>query len=70
MLVLVSSSLSPQSTGWTALFFAAEAGDVATMQSLIRAGANPLLKDKVSVTLHNDIILDTVAEMSTLVAKN
>ena len=47
LVVATSSSSSPQSTGWTALFFAAEAGDVATTQSLIRAGANVHIKDKV-----------------------
>ena len=40
-------SPSSQSTGWSALHFAAERGDVTTTQSLIKAGANPLLKDKV-----------------------
>ena len=39
--------MSPQDTGWSSLFFSAEAGHVATTQSLLRAGANPHLKDKV-----------------------
>ena len=36
-----------QSTGWSALFFCAENGDVKTSDSLLKAGANALLKDKV-----------------------
>ena len=43
---------SSQSTGWSALHFAAERGDVTTSQSLLKAGANALLKDKVCVS-HN-----------------
>ena len=39
--------MSPQDKGWSSLFFSAEAGHVATTQSLLRAGANPHLKDKV-----------------------
>lgn len=38
-----------QSTGWSALFFAAENEDVATTKLLLKAGANPLLKDYVSL---------------------
>ena len=38
---------SSQTTGWSALFFSAEMGDVTTAQSLLKAGANPHLKDKV-----------------------
>ena len=38
---------SPQTTGWSALFFSAEKGDVATTQSLLKAGANAQLRDKV-----------------------
>ena len=41
-----------QSTGWSALHFAAERGDVNTARSLLKAGANALLKDKVCVS-HN-----------------
>ena len=41
-------SLSLQNTGWSPLFFAAEKGDVATTNLLLKAGANALLKDKVS----------------------
>ena len=38
---------SPQRSGWSALFFSAEAGHTATTQSLLRAGANAHLRDKV-----------------------
>ena len=41
-------SLSLQNTGWSPLFFAAQKGDVATTNLLLKAGANALLKDKVS----------------------
>ena len=41
--------LSSQSTGWSALHFAAERGDVTTTHSLLKAGANALLQDKVCV---------------------
>ena len=40
--------LSLQNTGWSALFFAAEVGDLLTTNLLLKAGANALLKDKVS----------------------
>jgi len=40
--------LSLQKTGWSPLFFAAEKGDVATTNLLLKARANVLLKDKVS----------------------
>ena len=36
-----------QSTGWSALFFSAEKGDVLTTAYLLKAGANAALKDKV-----------------------
>ena len=36
-----------QSTGWSALFFSAEKGDVPTTESLLKAGANAALEDKV-----------------------
>ena len=41
-------SFSLQNTGWSSLFFAAKEGDVATTNLLLKAGANALLKDKVS----------------------
>ena len=41
--------LSFQSTGWSALFFSAERGDVTTTESLLKAGANAVLEDKVQV---------------------
>ena len=44
----VCPSLSLQKTGWSSLFFAAEKGDVDTTNLLLKAGANALLKDKVS----------------------
>ena len=37
-----------QITGWSALFFAAEVGDVDTVDLLIKAGANPHLTDQVT----------------------
>ena len=40
----------PQKTGWSAVFFAAERGDAATTQALIKAGANPHLRDRVCVS--------------------
>jgi ankyrin repeat protein len=33
-------------TGWSALHFSAERGDAATTEALLKAGANPHLKDK------------------------
>ena len=42
------STFTAQSTGWSALFFAAERGDVDTVDLLIKAGANPRLTDQVS----------------------
>ena len=42
----------PQDTGWSALFFAAEGGDAAITQALIKAGANSNLKDKVQLFLN------------------
>ena len=42
------SVFTAQSTGWSALFFAAEIGDVDTVDLLIKAGANPRLTDQVS----------------------
>ena len=36
-----------QGTGWSALFFSAEKGDVPTTECLLKAGANVALKDKV-----------------------
>ena len=45
--VIVYLPPSSQSTGWSALFFSAEREDVATTQSLLTAGANVHLKDKV-----------------------
>ena len=45
---MINTFLSFQSTGWSSLFFAAEVGDVATTNLLLKAGANALLKDKVS----------------------
>ena len=41
-----------QSTGWSALFFCAENGDVQTTESLLKAGANASLKDKVHVPVN------------------
>ena len=43
---------SPQNTGWSALFFSAERGDVTTTKSLLKAGANTHLKDKVCVAIY------------------
>ena len=36
-----------QKNGWSALFFAADEGDVATTKLLLDAGADPLLRDNV-----------------------
>ena len=41
--------LLPQTTGWPALFFAAENEDVPTTNLLLQAGANVFLKDNVSL---------------------
>ena len=41
-----------QNTGWSALFFSAERGDVTTTRSLLKAGANAHLKDKVHVHVY------------------
>ena len=37
----------PQKTGWSALYFSAERGDVDTTTSLLKAGTNTMLRDKV-----------------------
>ena len=42
------SVFTAQSNGWSTLFFAAERGDVDTVDLLINAGANPRLTDQVS----------------------
>ena len=42
-----------QNTGWSALFFSAERGDVTTTKSLLKAGANAHLEDRVSYVLCN-----------------
>ena len=44
---MCTCSPSSQTTGWSALFISAERGDVTTTQSLLKAGANPHLRDKV-----------------------
>lgn len=48
--IITVTPLSLQSTGWSALFFAAKEGDVGTTNLLLKAGAIALLKDKVSST--------------------
>ena len=49
-------SLPPsQNTGWSALFFSAERGDVTTTKSLIKAGANPHLRDMVCVEIDSSL---------------
>ena len=55
---------SSQSTGWSAFHFAAERGDVTTTQSLLKAGANVLLKDKVCVS-HNYLLSSSLFQPST-----
>ena len=42
-----TSSLSSQSNGWSSLHYSADNGDVETTQALLKAGADPQLKDKV-----------------------
>ena len=42
----------PQNTGQSALFFSAERGDVTITKSLLKAGANAHLKDRVSYILY------------------
>ena len=42
-----SKHSSSQSTGWSALFFAVENEYANALQSLLKAGANAYLKDKV-----------------------
>ena len=44
-----------QSTGWSALFFSVEGGDVSTTKSLLKAGANVALKDKVPFDMCGDV---------------
>ena len=48
--VQIGLPLSPsiQTNGWSALFFAADRGDVATTELLLKAGADPHLRDQVS----------------------
>ena len=44
------SLLSPhQTNGWSALFFAVDEGDAATTELLLKAGANPHLRDYVRI---------------------
>ena len=42
--------VSLQTTGWSALFFSAEKGDLHTTESLLKAGAFADLKDKVGTS--------------------
>ena len=44
-------SSPPQSTGWSALFFAAKEGHKEIAEKLITAHADVLLTDRVSITL-------------------
>ena len=45
-----------QSTGWSALFFSAEEGDVTTTECLLKAGANVTLKDKVQFGMCGGVV--------------
>jgi len=47
-----------QTTGWSALFFAAKEGHLELTKRLIQAGANTMLKDKVrdAFTLYSHFI--------------
>ena len=38
-----------QTSGWSALFFAAKNGHLEITKALLNAGADPMLKDKVSM---------------------
>ena len=56
-----------QSTGWSALFFAADKGDRDTVKLLIKAGANPHLTDKViSVSILRFLLNIGVCHLSLL----
>ncbi|CAI8043582.1 Putative ankyrin repeat protein MM_0045, partial [Geodia barretti] len=42
----INLDIQEKSTGWSALHFSVERGDSATTEALLKAGANPRLKDK------------------------
>ncbi|CAI8005187.1 Putative ankyrin repeat protein MM_0045, partial [Geodia barretti] len=46
----VNLDIQEKSTGWSALHFSAERGDSATTEALLKAGANPHVKDKNGLT--------------------
>ncbi|CAI8031932.1 hypothetical protein GBAR_LOCUS18086 [Geodia barretti] len=43
----INLDIQEKRTGWSALHFSAERGNAATTEALLKAGANPHLKDKV-----------------------
>lgn len=47
----------PQSTSWTALFFAAKEGHLEIVKKMIKAGADVLLKDKVHTSHKSSLIV-------------
>ena len=57
----------PQKTGWSALYFSAERGDVDTTTSLLQAGTNAQLRDKVLSLFHLSFIPSLLSLYSSLV---
>ena len=52
-----------QTNGWTSLFFAVDKGDVATIQLLLKAGADPLIRDHVSMVIDkNPLFLASIID--------
>ncbi|CAI8031933.1 Putative ankyrin repeat protein MM_0045 [Geodia barretti] len=64
----INLDIQEKRTGWSALHFSAERGNAATTEALLKAGANPHLKDKdgdSALTLaawcgHTDVVVELV----------
>ncbi|CAI8031939.1 Putative ankyrin repeat protein MM_0045 [Geodia barretti] len=63
----INLDIQEKRTGWSALHFSAERGNAATTEALLKAGANPHLKDKYGVTAMElaPLVSQSVREMMT-----